>query len=91
VFDLPEGLRAEVSRLRVECFLHAPDSAGPVRLLLIGSDDATLATLRFTPAQARDTGPTISRLLAHFLPATDAHKVSDGLLMAARKVWSARN
>jgi len=91
VFDLPEGLRAEVSRIRVECLPHAHDSEGPVRLVLIGEDDHTLFTMRFTPAQARDSGLAVARLLRLLLPTTNTHRLSDGLLRAARRVWSARN
>lgn len=91
MFNLPDELRSKVASLRVECLPHAHDHEGPVRLLLVGEGGRTLATLKFTPNRARDAGPTLSRLLTHLLPQSEADRVADGLLKAAIKVWSARN
>lgn len=91
MFDLPDDLRAGVTSLRVECLPYASDAEGPVRLLLIGEADRTLATLRFTPERARDAGPALSKLLAHFLPRAESYRVADGLLKGAVRVWSTRN
>lgn len=91
MFNLPDELRSKVASLRVECVTHAHDYEGPVRLLLVGESGKTLAILRFTPSRARDAGPALSKLLTHLLPPSEARRVSDGLLKAAIKVWSARN
>ena len=91
MFDLPDPLRSTVSSLRVECMLYATDREGPVRLVLVGADDETLATLRFTPDRARDAGPAVSRLLSQFMPRGESHRVADGLLKAAVRVWASRN
>ena len=91
MFDLPDHLRSTVACLRVECMPYAPDSEGPIRLILVGWGGRSLATLSFTPDRARDAGPAISKLLAQFMPRVESHRVADGLLKAAVRVWSARN
>lgn len=91
MFDLPDHLRSAVACLRVECIPYANDSEGPVRLILAGGGGKDLATLSFTPDRARDAGPAIAKLLAQFLPAAESHRVADGLLKAAVRVWAARN
>lgn len=91
MFDLPDHLRSAVVSLRVECVPYVADAAGPVRLVLVGAEDKTLATLRFTPERARDAGPAISKLLAQFMPKVESYRVADGLLRAAVRVWSVRN
>lgn len=77
--------------IRVECVPHAPDDAGPVRLLALTSDGTTLARLTFTPTQARSTARGLARILAQFIPDDSARRIGEGLRQAAVTVWAARN
>lgn len=78
-------------RIRVECDLYASDAEFPIRLLVVDDNDDVLTELKFTPTTARETAYSVTRLLGHFVPLSDSHKLARGLCDAAAKVWAIRN
>lgn len=78
-------------RIQVECNPYAADADFPIRLLVLDEDDIVLTELKFTPVRARDTAYSVARLLSHFVPRADTHRLAEGLRIAAVKVWSTRN
>ena len=78
-------------RIRVECDIYATDEDFPIRLLVVDENEEILTELKFTPTSARDTAYSVTRLLGHFVPLSDSHKLAEGLRSAAAKVWATRN
>lgn len=78
-------------RIRVECKPYAPDADFPIRLVVADAADVVLTELKFTPTSARDTAYSVTRLLAHFIPRADTHRLAEGLRTAAVRVWATRN
>lgn len=78
-------------RILVECNPYAPDAEFPIRLLVVDAADTVLTELKFTPARARETAYSVSRLLGHFIPRAYSHRLAEGLRTAAAKVWATRN
>ena len=77
-------------KICVECCPYDPDDKNPIRLILTGEDDVVVTELFFTPARAWDSAYSLGRLLGHFAPRADTHRVAQGLRTAAVRIWSIR-
>lgn len=78
-------------RIRVECSPYAADKDSPIRLVVVNEDDTVVTELQFTPERARDSAYSMGRLMAHFVPRADTHRLAQGLRTAAIRVWATRN
>lgn len=83
--------QATAIRICVECNPYLPDEQFPIRLLVVDAADRVLTELKFTPSRARESAFSVARLLAHFIPRADSHRLAEGLRNAAVKVWVTRN
>lgn len=83
--------QATAIRIRVECTPFSPDEDFPIRLRVVDLDDVLLTELKFTPVTAREAAYSVGRLLGHFLPSPDSHRLASALRAAAVRVWATRN